>query len=580
MFNRTYGWVQNPADFRKLKKVTQIFDNKSSHYNSLKTDLVNRLIAFDDLRSKLKKKLDQGVEVFSYQELVGTSKGPDGKNARCRGEAVADGLIQITLLPQNFRTTGKEWTDNWTSDGYLRWALSLNFVKHNRESDDCSITPWGLEYARCVDGSNEETEILRTALLRYPPATRVLKILDSSTGPATKYHIGERLGFKGEKGFTSYPDSLMKDWYANADRDTQKKIKSDIEGTSDKYARMISGWLEKVGFVSKRNTTVETTTGLVSGFSEYSITAQGKHALNQSEGSSKNKAQEKFLTWEFLAIEGKNRDRIRTRRAYVLKELKATRSLGSLIKRMADKGFENPHSIRRDIEGLNAIGIRIEVCDNSVVLKDKIEDFSIPPLLVTKKLKDTDAEIRKTRIMEKTDLPLKYYELMDIAYDGSRNRDFEIMTMDLLTNIYGFDGKLLGGGSKPDGIVFTDQFGIIVDTKAYGNGYSKNLRQEDEMVRYVEDNLLRDDERNKTEWWKGFNKKTINRFYFMWISSYFSGQFADQLKSASHRTQTQGAALNVEQLLIEADLARRGKLKPDAVERQISNKEINWKTGD
>ncbi|WP_202695177.1 restriction endonuclease FokI catalytic domain-containing protein [Petrotoga sp. 8T1HF07.NaAc.6.1] len=319
MISRTFGWVQNPSDFSKLKLVVQIFDNQSEHYKTLRDILVPNLIYFPEVKNQLLTKLKSNTADFSYLELVGTSKGKNGKSPNKRSDAVADALIQITILPQSLNTTGKRWTDNWTSDGYLRWALSLNLIKHDRETDMCSITPLGLEFSRTGNDSDEETEILRKALLCYPPATQVLKIISESKKPITKFAIGSQLGFVGEKGFTSYDEELMLDWFKTANTVEQKKIKSDIEGTSDKYARMIASWLQKLGFVEKHSTTIETRNGEKAGFQEFSITARGLHALKQSNGSSKNTRVSKFLTWEFLAVEGKNRDYIRTRRSYILK---------------------------------------------------------------------------------------------------------------------------------------------------------------------------------------------------------------------------------------------------------------------
>ena len=55
--------------------------------------------------------------------------------------------------------------------------------------------------------------------------------------------------------------------------------------------------------------------------------------------------------------------------------------------------------------------------------------------------------------MNNTDLPVKFIELLEIAYDGKRNRDFEIITVELFRKVYGLNAVLLGGGRKPDGIV-------------------------------------------------------------------------------------------------------------------------------
>lgn len=265
----------------------------------------------------------------------------------------------------------------------------------------------------------------------------------------TKFYIGDKLGFKGEKGFTSYADNLMKEWFVGtADVKLQKSIKTDVEGTSDKYARMISTWLMKLGLVAKHNKDIETETGLRKGFIEYSITADGLHALKQSSGSSKNHRQQKYITWEFLAVDGQNRDYIRSRRAYILKIIQETKSIKVLNQRLKSLGFnDNEPVIRNDLKGLNTIGIRIAFDDKAVYLKDNIVDFSIPELDVTKQLKDANFARRQARIMEITDLPSKYYELLEIAYDGSRNRDLEILTVDLFKNVYGFEGTLLGGRS-------------------------------------------------------------------------------------------------------------------------------------
>jgi len=78
MISRTYGWVQNPSDFTKLKLAVQIFDSTSNHYNNLKTKLVPTYIPFEDIKSDLLMKLNANIEEFSYLELVGTSKDKRG----------------------------------------------------------------------------------------------------------------------------------------------------------------------------------------------------------------------------------------------------------------------------------------------------------------------------------------------------------------------------------------------------------------------------------------------------------------------------------------------------------------------
>ncbi|MCW6676402.1 restriction endonuclease [Aerococcaceae bacterium NML180378] len=577
MKTRTYGWVQNPSSFANLKKVVQIFDNSSQHYNELLTTLID-VIYFPDIRGFLKDKLRNNISSFSYLELVGTSKDKGGRSPKKRSEAVADSLIQISIKPQQSASTGKTWTDNWTADGFLRWAVSLNFVSVDRDSDTFIITDKGLAFSKSTDGSEEEVTILREALLAYPPATQILSLLAESGDYCTKYRLGEKLGFRGEKGFTSYNEDIMFEWLAVADSKEKKVIKSDVEGTSDKYARGICNWLKNVGLVESQTVKRISSNGKMDGFQGYKINGRGLHALKQSQGSSKNPRIKKFVMWEFFATHGENRDYIRTRRAYIVKFLLETTSLNILLEKLESKGFKDePEVILSDIQGLNYFGLRIEISGNRVVLKDSINDFSIPELELTKELKDEQSEKRKAKFLKITSLPMKYIELLDIAFDGKRNRDFEIITMELFRNVYGLHSKLLGGGRRPDGLLYQEDFGVIVDTKAYGEGYSKSISQADEMIRYIEDNKRRDSNRNPVKWWESF-PETIpeDRFYFMWVSSKFVGRFQDQIDYTSNETDTKGAALNVEQLLLGADLVARGSLNIADLPLYFQNKEIEF----
>lgn len=577
MNTRTYGWIQNPSSFSSLKKVVQIFDNQSTHYNLLKESLLDT-IYFEELRNSFHEKFQKGVELFSYIELVGTSRNKEGKSPKKRAEAVADSLIQISITPQQARNTGRTWTDNWTADGFLRWAVSLNFVEVNRKTDIFSITPRGLLFSRASDNSDEELALLKTALLSYPPATQILSLLADDGGYCTKFYLGEKLGFRGEKGFTSYNEDLMFDWLGSATRTEKKSIKSDIEGTSDKYARGICNWLKNVGLVDSQTVKRKFDNGEEDGFPGYKINARGKHALEQSQGSSKNTKIEKYVMWEFFATHGENREYIRTRRAYIVKFLQETQSFSVLLKKMKAKGFyDEKEVIESDIKGLNYFGLRIDRSANKVILKDKVNNFSIPELELTKELKNEQSEKRKAKFLKETDLPMKYIELLDIAYDGSRNRDFEIVTMELFRELYNLQSKLLGGGRKPDGLLYRDDFGVIVDTKAYGNGYSKSISQADEMIRYIEDNKRRDENRNPIKWWEYFPSDIPqDKFYFMWVSSKFIGKFQEQLDYTAHETNTKGAALNVEQLLFGADLISKGKLNMDVLPSYFQNTEIEF----
>ena len=66
---RTYGWIQNPSSFQSLKKVVQIFDVNSLHYQNLKDNLIETIYN-ENVKSELKGKLLNNIDKFNYLELV------------------------------------------------------------------------------------------------------------------------------------------------------------------------------------------------------------------------------------------------------------------------------------------------------------------------------------------------------------------------------------------------------------------------------------------------------------------------------------------------------------------------------
>ncbi|MPM50413.1 Type-2 restriction enzyme FokI [bioreactor metagenome] len=146
--------------------------------------------------------------------------------------------------------------------------------------------------------------------------------------------------------------------------------------------------------------------------------------------------------------------------------------------------------------------------------------------------------------------------------------------LELLVNEYGFKGRHLGGSRKPDGIVYSttleDNFGIIVDTKAYSEGYSLPISQADEMERYVRENSNRDEEVNPNKWWENFSEE-VKKYYFVFISGSFKGKFEEQLRRLSMTTGVNGSAVNVVNLLLGAEKIRSGEMTIEELERAMFN---------
>lgn len=138
-------------------------------------------------------------------------------------------------------------------------------------------------------------------------------------------------------------------------------------------------------------------------------------------------------------------------------------------------------------------------------------------------------------------------------------RDFEIQTIDLLINELKFKGVRLGESRKPDVIISYGINGVIIDNKAYSTGYNLPINQADEMIRYIEENQNRDEKINSNKWWESFDEK-IKDFNYLFVSSFFKGNFKNNLKHIANRTGVNGGAINVENLLYFAEELKSGRL--------------------
>src|SRR5699024_6239225 len=121
--------------------------------------------------------------------------------------------------------------------------------------------------------------------------------------------------------------------------------------------------------------------------------------------------------------------------------------------------------------------------------------------------------------------------------------DFEMLTAELIKNIYKISAEHLGGGRKPDGVAYTNEYGVIFDTKAYRNGYGKNISQADEMIRYINDNSIRDNKGNPNEWCEVCPEKIRARAYYVQrLSSKSGGSFNGLIADAAASTRKRGGS--------------------------------------
>ena len=216
------------------------------------------------------------------------------------------------------------------------------------------------------------------------------------------------------------------------------------------------------------------------------------------------------------------------------------------------------------------IGLNIKQESLGYRLHDTINDFVIPSFATKVTRKSEILQLKDNCRKQLKYIPHEYLSLIDISFDGSQNRLFEMQTIDLLINQCGFKGKHLGGQRKPDGVVYTNglkhNYGIIIDNKAYSNGYSIPISQADEMERYIRENQIRSEEANSNKWWEVFPNELAD-FKFSFISSIFKGNFEDQLKRISINTGVNGAAINSYNLLLLAEKIKSEQLTLDTTRK-------------
>ena len=568
---RTFGWVQDPSDLDALYKVVSIFNNQSETHKELIETKIKKLVEERDGRDHLLEALKTSPLKIKYIDLVGTAFSPRS-SARCNG------IVQATVKGQQ-----RPYISDWPADNFIRWAQCLGFIKYNYYDDTFEITESGLEFSNSQEGEQRE-EILENALLSYPPVVRILNLLEDGS-VKTKFELGKNLGFVGEDGFTSLPQDILVMSLANIDDVKEKnKLKTDTEGSSDKYARMISKWLTKMGLLKQvpKVITVQigTDTYTASIGQAYVITAKGIKALNKARGKSKYKRIAKNISWEMLATKGVDRDYIRTRRAYIIKILAENKN-GVTLEEIRDilelqyMTSELFTVVKDDIEGLINIGLNINLVNDKYFFDDEINDFIIP------RVKDESNEkseitIKKDQLREGLDkLSHEYLSLIDLSYDSKQNRLFEMKVVELLVKECKYNGLHLGGSRKPDGIIYTsnleENYGVIIDTKAYSKGYDLPISQVDEMTRYVVENNERDETRNPNKWWNNFSSD-IDEFYFTFISGEFRGNIDEKLNRISIATNRKGVAIAIISLLKLANEIKAQRMDLNSVRNIFMNK--------
>lgn len=592
---RTFGWIQNPGDLKKLKKVVSIFLFDSSNNKWLRRERLPLLkeyglISDTDYNSFINQ-LNKKDIVIGYNTLKGRGAGSEGRaNAKCTGiiQAVIDGQKNRNYVDSvgNTITIKKPYVDDWSAEGYLRWSISCGLVDYDESSDTCQISDLGIRLAQSLDGSAEEQEVLSMALLSYPPVIRILSLLYEKD-KQTKFELGKQLGFKGEMGFSSIPQEIYLCDYCEATTSKEKSdVRSNVEGDSDKYARSIASWCQQMGWIetSKKNVSGQYRgKNYTATLQAYSITRAGEKALIKARGNSSNPRLPRIVTFQMLASnKAHGADYLRYLRGSILKALSPSPKTLVQLKESL-KGYDlevDTSAISDSIVGLINIGIEINKNGDKYKLLDNITMLNLPPR--NSCVKDEVNEIVDRVRSKLAHLDHKYLVLIDLAYSdaatrASKNadaREFEIQTAELFTEELAFKGVRLGDSNKPDVIVSYGNTGTIIDNKSYKDGFNINASSRDEMQRYINENIQRSTQLNSNEWWNNF-EPNLSVFTFLFVTSYLKGSFKKQLDYISTATGgIKGAAIGIESLLYLSEGIKSGQYAHSDFYSRFNNEEL------
>lgn len=476
-------------------------------------------------------------------------------------------------------TTG---VGRWADDNFARMAHALGFVNFARADGLFSLKEAGRDLVKTAPGSEAELEILRRQLLINPPVVRVLSLLKNGQ-PLTKFELGAEIGFYGEGGFSKYPqDVFVEELAAAKNGEERNQVRQNREGSCDKYARTMAGWLIKAGWVVKLPKEVQITSGKRE-FSEtldaYRITGAGIAALNRALGTSRYERVTKLVPPEMLCS-GKqpNAEQLRRRRVAILENLAkggsiSARQLSQQLAILPEPIIISDREIAADLVGLQRCGINIAVSNNSYSLRDSLEIEPLPQTLVTPSKNAPAASVAMTaRVLN--DCPqigqpshLWALDLVPYSFDGRSARFLEVNTERVFRELLGFQTQLLGAGNtiQPDALAWCNPRGsrpyaLIIDCKATKDGYS----------------LPSDDRRAMQDYLQKFRSTLrvagAQAIYFVFVTSSIKGNVERGLQDIFERGNHTGTVLTVEDLLWLTDKFISSQLDQTRLERVFDGK--------
>jgi hypothetical protein len=583
--NQTFGLGQDVShDLTDVVKVAALFVKKSKIHSEL--------VGIKKKSGKLKKvTLDAGAPQYVYDQLLSALENDEltkrqliSLTSKLGRKHFASGLIRAIFKGQKSVAIV-----DWAAQSYLSLAIGLGLVDLNYSKNYYFITKLGRKAVQLFD--ENKTKKLRSFMLdrlyEYPYAAWLIRVVNKNKKVYTKFDLGENFGFIDEPGFISLPEDLYVQgiFQAKSKKDSEevKNIRECFESTSDKYMRWLAGVLVNYGLLeettrkySKKINNKKYTVSLKA----YKVTYKGIKALNKVNGGSSTSRSIKRIRWEYLAPKmAKGR---KTSRALMLKFLSENKKgisasdLSKKINEIQPSINSIPDQVIDDAKGLNRIGIEIDTNGGKLILKEKLFDFIIP-IKKNFTFQSSKAEqIKKAILPSLKELDHKYLQAIDIAYKkkttNAENTLLEILSTDLFINEIGFKGSHLGGSNKPDGFIYNKAVGFILDSKAYSSGFAVTKKATDAMGRYIVQYKNRND---GSDWWISI-PKNIPKTYFIYVSSYYIGNYKSQLKDFEERNEMRGGLVEIAKLILITEKVKQKELDMCDVINNLLDDKISW----
>jgi len=497
---------------------------------------------------------------INYKSLVGTAFTPRS-SARCNG------IIQALIPGQR-----RPFISDWPANNFVRWAETLGFIQYYQHDDAYSITDFGLKLTQ-ANTLNLKFNVLKEAFLQYPPVTRILGLLytqydtNSANPLLTKFELGTELGFRGEDGFTTYPQHLVVQAIV-MNPSQRNQILTDWEGSSDKYARMICRWLthQQINWVAQSTKTVSVNIGTQTFTTDipqsYKITVNGINAFRMSRARSRHQRIPKRVFFEMLATKGLDKDYIRTRRALIIQYLRNWHTPQQIQNYLSRRGLNNIpiNTIQDDTKNLERIGLNVKQNSrNQFKTIDNIINLQVPTLPVPQLIPSYITQIKLHLSSLIRHIDHSYFDLVDLGFDSKQNRLFELRIVELLNLINDLRTIHLSGGNRPEIIAYSPHVrpidGVIMDSKAYRNGFNIPNSERDKMIRYINEYNQKNPALNSNKWWENFKAPNYpwNPIKYSFVSGNFIGQFLNQIQYILAQTGINGGAITSEKLIEKVD---------------------------